>query len=360
VTRFPYLDWMRGVAVFIMIQCHVFNSFTLLDHRQTGAYVFSQFIGGMAAPLFLFMAGMTSGFQMESLERRETRPWNRWRAALWRAGYIFLIAYLFRFVNWLGSLPNPSLQDLLKVDILNCMGLAMVAFSFAALFDHARRIRVTIAVAVTVAAVAPLVSGLAWTGVPLVLKNYLVPSPNTGQFPFFPCAAYVGFGLVAGSFVKRTESTSTAGGMDRLMQWLVLIGFGLIFSSEYFANLPWSVYAKSDFWRNSPALILIRVGIILLMLAGAYLWTGLRAGSGWSGIQSLGKTSLLVYWVHVTLVYGGIATPLKRALTPAGSALAAVVVTLLMLALSEARLRLRARHLMRWRAATTVAGTAEA
>jgi peptidoglycan/LPS O-acetylase OafA/YrhL len=158
--------------------------------------------------------------------------------------------------------------------------------------------------------------------------------------------------------VKRTESPG--GQMDRLMQWLVLLGFGLILTSEYFVNLPWSVYAKSDFWRNSPALILIRVGIILAMLAGAYLWTGLRANSGWSWIESLGKTSLLVYWVHVTLVYGGFITPIKRTLAPTGSALAAIIVTLLMVALSEIRLRSRARHRMRWRAATTVAGTAEA
>jgi uncharacterized membrane protein len=360
VKRFPFLDWMRGVAVLIMIQCHVFNSFTRTDLRQSGAYIFSQFVGGMAAPLFLFMAGMTSGFQMESLEKRETSPWKRWLTALRRAGYILLIAYLFRFTNWLGSLPNPSLQDFLKVDILNCMGLAMAVFTLVALFENTQRIRLTIAGALAVAAAAPLMSGLVWTGVPLVVRNYLVPSPNTGQFPFFPCAAYLGFGLAAGSLVKRTESAPAGAGMDRLMQWLVLLGFGLIFSSEYFVSLPWSVYAKSDFWRNSPALILIRVGIISLMLAGAYLWTGLRAAPGWSWIESLGKTSLLVYWVHVTLVYGAVATPLKRALTPAGSALAAFGVTLLMVALSEVRLRSRARHLMRWRAATTVAGTAEA
>lgn len=360
MTRYRFLDWMRGVAVLIMIQCHVFNSFTRLDLRQSGGYILSQFIGGMAAPLFLFMAGMTSGFQMESLEKRQIGPWRRWRAALGRAGYILLIAYLFRFTNWLGSLPNPSLQDFLKVDILNCMGLAMAAFAVVALFGNTERIRFAIGGALAVTAAAPLLSALRWTSVPLVVKNYLVPSPNTGQFPFFPCAAYLGFGLVAGSLVKRAESLSLSGQMDRLMQWFVLLGFGLIFTSEYFANLPWSVYTKSDFWRNSPALILIRVGIILVMLAGAYLWTGLRAASGWSWIESLGKTSLLVYWVHVTLVYGGLVIPIKRTLTAGGSGLAAIIVTLLMVALSEVRLRSRARHLMRWRAATTAAGTAEA
>ena len=63
---------MRGLAVIIMIQCHAFNSFTRMDLRQSGGYMLSQFVGGMAAPLFLFMAGMTSAFQMESLERRES------------------------------------------------------------------------------------------------------------------------------------------------------------------------------------------------------------------------------------------------------------------------------------------------
>ena len=78
MKRFPFLDWMRGLAVVIMIQCHTFNSFARLDLRDGGPYVLSQFIGGMAAPLFLFMAGMTSGFQMESLERKEANLWRRW------------------------------------------------------------------------------------------------------------------------------------------------------------------------------------------------------------------------------------------------------------------------------------------
>ena len=38
--RFPFLDWMRGVAVLIMIQCHVFNYFTLTDQRKSGLYIF--------------------------------------------------------------------------------------------------------------------------------------------------------------------------------------------------------------------------------------------------------------------------------------------------------------------------------
>ncbi len=357
---------MRGAAVLIMIQCHVFNSFTRSDMRHSGAYILSQFVGGMAAPLFLFMAGMTSGFQMDNLERRFLTRARRYFAALKRAGYILFIAYLFRFTNWLGGLPKPNTQDFWKVDILNCMGLAIAVFSLGALLNSAERVRCVMTGALLVAAAAPIVSGLDWSGVPTVIQYYLVPGADHAQFPFFPCAAYLGFGIAAGALVKRAgssegrERSPDQSRMDNLMRWLVLGGAVLIFSARYFANLPFSVYPSSDFWRNSPALILIRVGVMLLMMAGAYLWTRRRASHGWSWMQNLGKTSLPVYWVHVTLVYGGLTISLKRALTPAGSALAAIVVTLLMTVLSEVWLQRKARRIGRWKAATTVAGQAQA
>jgi uncharacterized membrane protein len=332
---------MRGLAVVVMIQCHVFNSLTRLDQRHSAVYIFTQFVGGMAAPLFLFMAGMTSGFLMDRLEHRGLTPLRRWRAALKRAGYILLIAYLFRLSNALFGLPKPNITDLLKVDILNCMGLAMAVFSLAALWDSTRRERLTIAAAVLVAALSPVVSGLDWSGVPAVFRYYAVPGPDRAQFPFFPCAAYLGFGAAAGSLVKAAGSSKNRGRMDSLMRWLVLSGMGILIAAEYFANLPFSLYAASDFWRNSPALIFIRLGIILVMLAAAYLWTEYLAGEGWSWMRNLGKTSLLVYWVHVMLVYGVAAAPLKRSLTPAGSAVAALAVLLLMITLAELRLRYR-------------------
>src|ERR1035441_6245685 len=129
VKRFPFLDWMRGLAVVIMIQCHTFNSFTRLDLREGGPYVLTQFIGGMAAPLFLLMAGMTTAFQMGSLERREPSPWRRWLISLKRAGYILTIAFTFRFTNWVFSVPHASPAEMTKVDILNCMGVGMAVLA---------------------------------------------------------------------------------------------------------------------------------------------------------------------------------------------------------------------------------------
>ncbi len=338
---------MRGLAVVIMIQCHVFKSFARMDLREGGPYVLSQFIGGMAAPLFLFMAGMTFAFQLESLERREPNRWRRWRISLRRAAYILGIAFLFRFTNWVASLPHANLDEITKVDILNCMGVGMAAVSLAALFGFQGRVRFALLAGLAIAAAAPIMTSLPWAGTPAIVQEYLVPGPGRPRFPFFPCASYVGFGLAAGALVKRTAADR----LDRLMQWSVAMGFTLVFTAQYFSNIPYSLYPQSDFWKDSPALILIRVGIMLLMMAGAYLWTEFCMGGGCdqpavpgSWMLCFGKTSLMVYWVHVMLVYGDLAKPLKRALSIPQTVLATLVVMLAMLALAAAWLWWKARR----------------
>ena len=331
---------MRGLAVLIMIQCHTFNSFTRLDLREGGPYVLSQFVGGMAAPLFLFMSGMTLAFQMESAARKVASRPRRWLAALRRAGYILSIAYLFRITNWAASLPHADPAEITKVDILNCMAAGMAALSVAALFDSRGRIRFAIGASLAIAVAAPLMTYLPWDGAPALLREYMVPGPGRGRFPFFPFASYVGFGLAAGAILKRTVPER----LERLVQWSVLIAIVLVFGAQYFANLPYSLYPRSDFWLNSPALILIRVGICLLLLAASYLWTEFGAGSGWSWMECLGKNSLMVYWVHVELVYGSVVKPIKRTLGIPATALATLSVMALMVGLSAAWMWWKARR----------------
>ena len=339
-----------------MIQCHAFNSFVRVDVRDGGPYNLSQFVGGMAAPLFLFMAGMTLAFQMEGFQRREADPWRRWLAALRRAGYILWIALLFRFTNWAASGRRAEWQELTKVDILNCMAVGMAAFSVAAVFDSKNRARFAMAAALAIAVVSPVMTNLPWSGTPALLQEYLVPGAGRGRFPFFPTASYIGFGLAAGVMVKR----AAADRIERLMQWGMLMGFGLVFGGQYFANMGYTFYAKSDFWRDSPMLILMRVGITLLLLAGSYLWTEFGMGAAWSWMQSLGKSSLMVYWVHVMLVYGNVAKPIKRALNIPQTGLATLLLIVMMVALSAAWQWWKAQRTSRCKAATTVAGESTA
>ena len=333
--RLAYLDWTRGLAALIMLQGHVFHSFTRPELRQDASFVLSQFVGGMPPAVFLFLTGVTLAFLMESRERQGMPAGRRMLAAFRRAGYLFGLAFLFRLQLYLFGLPQTTWTDLFRVDILNAMGFALAVLSTMAIFKTADRVRFCAIAGLGIAGLSPLVSQLNWSGVPAVIKAYLAPDPLT--FGFFPWGAFVAFGMSAGSILRMVRRDQ----MDRVMQWGGLVGFGLILAGRYFAGIPYSLYSSSDFWTNSPMLILIKLGVILLILTAAYLWTMYGAGQGWSWVRQFGTTSLLVYWVHTELVYGRWLWFWKESLNSVQAALAAAGVILLMLALSVIRTNYR-------------------
>ena len=104
-----------------MLQGHVFHSFARPELRESGPYVISQFIGGIAPAIFLFLTGVTFAFLMHGMERRAASARDRVITALRRAGYLGLLAFAFRIQLFLFGAPHSPAADLLKVDILNCM-----------------------------------------------------------------------------------------------------------------------------------------------------------------------------------------------------------------------------------------------
>jgi hypothetical protein len=326
--RLQYLDWVRGLGAVIMLHGHVWHSFLKPELKTSGAYTLSQFIGGMPPALFLFLTGITLAFLMDSSERKGMAPGRRVIESLRRSGYLFFLAFAFRLQLWVfAGMPSPW-QAMLRVDVLNCMGFSIAVLSVMALFKTAERIRLSAALGLAIAFVSPVITTINWSGVPSVVRDYLAPDLNS--FGIFPWGAYLAFGVCAGSVIRSTPNEAT----ERAMQWGAVLGGVLILASQYFANGPISIYEKSDYWLNSPAQVLTKVGVLFLMVAFAFLWTRYGAKDGWSWVRQFGTTSLLVYWVHIELVYGHTAYLFKDSLTIAQTMVAALVVILLMLAIS--------------------------
>ncbi|MEQ1885544.1 MAG: heparan-alpha-glucosaminide N-acetyltransferase domain-containing protein [Bryobacteraceae bacterium] len=336
--RVVFLDWMRGVAAIIMLQGHTFDAFASPETRQGSAYIFSQFFGGEAAAIFLLLTGVTYGLGMN--RRQHLPPAQRVIAALKRARYLFLLAFLFRLQSWLFSMPYADWHNLLKVDVLNLMGAMAALLSFLALFEGVRRVRWAALIGALVAVLSPIVSGLNMSAMPVWLSDYIVPGAM--NFGIFPWGAFLAFGVAVGSMIPLVER----GAWNRVMQWSAICGFGLLLGGQYFSNLPFSLYSNSDFWLNSPALISCKLGIAMLLGAGAFLWT--EFGSlGWSWVQQLGTTSLVVYWVHVEIVYGKWFKGFQRQLTTGQCLLFAVCLIPAMVGLSVAVKRVQWGHLLR-------------
>jgi len=338
--RLTFLDWSRGLAVVIMLQGHVFHSFNRTDLRTDGPFMLSQFFGGIGPAIFLVLTGITLAFLMDRREQQGFDALARWKFALRRAGYLFTLAFLFRLQLWLFAYGQSPWTSLFKVDILNCMGLAIGLMSVMAIFTTADRVRLCAALGIAIATAAPLVSAIDWNWLPAGVSAYFVPSYQ--YFAFFPWAAFIAFGLSIGSLLRVVRADQ----MNRVMQWGTLAGLALILGGQYFSNNPYSLYPKSEFWLDSPGLIVIKLGVVMIVIAFAYLWTEYAVGASWSWIRQLGTTSLLVYWVHIELVYGRWFGAWKESLNNFECATYAAILIAAMLGLSVLRNRWNKERVM--------------
>lgn len=336
--RVVFLDWMRGVAAIIMLQGHTFDAFASEEARKGSPFIFSQFFGGEAAAIFLLLTGVTFGLGMN--RRQNLPPWQRVKTALRRARYLFVLAVLFRLQSWLFGMPHNDWRNLLKVDVLNVMGATAALLSLLAIANGVQRVRWAALAGVAIAAASPLVSGLETGGVPVWLRDYFIP--GTLNFGIFPWGSYLAFGVAVGSMIPLVERSS----WNRVMQWSALVGFGMILGGQYFSNLPFSIYANSDFWLNSPGLVACKLGVAMLLGSAAFLWTEFLS-TGWSWVQQLGTTSLVVYWVHIELVYGRWFGVYQRELTAAGCVAISLALIVAMVGLSVAVKRIEWGKMLR-------------
>ncbi|MCU0226393.1 MAG: hypothetical protein MUF01_02030 [Bryobacterales bacterium] len=281
-----------------MLQGHTFHSFLHKDLREGDLYVLSQFLGGLPAPIFLFLTGVTMALMLDGKERRGIDAMGRFAAALRRAGYLLLLAFAVRLQAYLFSVPWSKMGDLLRVDILNCMGVSLAVLSVSAFFSTQERVKWGLLCGVAFACLAPLVSAVSWEGQPELLRAYLAPSHEV--FGLFPWAAFVAFGIAFGSMIRLTPKAS----LNRFLQWTALVAFGIIATAGYFSFIPYSIYRNVNFWVDSPGLVFIKVGVILLLVTFGYLWLTYLPSRRPSFLTLLGTSSLLVYWLHLEIVYG--------------------------------------------------------
>jgi uncharacterized membrane protein len=273
-------------------------------------------LGGFGAPMFLFLAGVTFVLSAESRYRRSGDLDAAWRAVRKRGWQIFGLAFLFRLQSFiLGGGYNAI--GLLKVDILNVMGPAIVLMAVAGARAKTRFPRAVLfgVLAVVVAMLTPIVRATpVLNGIPGPIEWYLRPSPARTNFTLFPWAGFVFAGAVVGEMIGALGSADRA---FRLQMGLagasVLVAVG-----SYEASFLPSIYTASDFWTSSPTFFFLRVGVISLLLPLGFLWERSPwrgAISQWSPIEELGRASLFVYWVHVEMVYGVLSRPLRQNLS---------------------------------------------
>jgi uncharacterized membrane protein len=368
-SRLTYIDWMRGLACLLMFQTHCYDSWLGGPARQSRFFMYSQLGGTFPAPLFLFLAGISFALVTDKLRQRKLPPSQIARSTIVRGAEIFGFGLLFRlqeyFISW-GWAPK---SDLLRVDILNTIGLSMMLMgvlcwmvlvlttreakdeggpSWPRLLRQGWGIPIPAALVIASVSTALLISlltPLLWTTwrprfLPWPLESYIngvhnLGTPQPWLFPIFPWTGFAFAGLAVGFILQNPWTRARE---VKTFFSLGLAGVALIEFSRWLDAQPRQFYPVYDYWHTSPAFFLIRVGMLLVILLGAYVWCrwGL-AEWGFSPLIQLGQASLLVYWVHIEFVYGRVSILAKRSQTIGGATLGLAIIFVAMVALAYIR-----------------------
>ncbi|HEY8713836.1 MAG TPA: heparan-alpha-glucosaminide N-acetyltransferase domain-containing protein [Candidatus Acidoferrum sp.] len=357
VKRLAYIDWMRGFACVLMIQAHCYDSWLNPEARKTWLYRWSQETSTMAAPIFLFLCGVSFALVTEGLQKKNAPRREIFKTAVRRGGEILGFGFLLRVQEFVLGFPKSPWTDILRVDVLNILGISILLM---ALFWWTTRepaigyrppSSIAIGLALGIAALIALVTPPLWTThrprfLPWMLESYIngvhtYDAPKPWIFSIFPWCGFAFVGLAFGWFLftKRAQRNEPA-------ELTAVAGVGAVACA---LSLWWDysrvhIYAVYDYWHSSPNFFLMRCGILLLLTFAVFVWCRWGSGArGFSLCTQFGKTSLLVYWAHIEFVYGRLSIlPKGRSNIPLATA-GMVVIFLAMLWLSVWRTRSKQR-----------------
>ena len=384
--RLAYIDWMRGLACLVMFQTHCYDSWLSPAARQSRFFMYSQLGGTFPAPLFLFLAGVSFALVTERLRQKNLLPSQVAGSTIRRGAEILGFGLLLRLQEYVLAWGWSPKSDLLRVDILNTIGVSMMLMgvlcwvvsmytwgrspsavrsgesplpsapplpsSLPQRWDRAALVVSASAMALMISLLTPLL----WTAwrprfLPWPIESYIdgvhnLGTPQAWLFPIFPWTAFAFAGLAVG-FILQSPAVK-----DRATTVFLALGgagIALVELSRWLDHSNLQIYPVYDYWHTSPEFFLIRLGMLLMILGGGYAWCRWGAGQwGFSPLIQLGQASLLVYWVHIEFVYGRLSILRKHTQGIGAASIGLAVIFVAMLVLAHVRTCMKGRGAELW------------
>ena len=363
-SRLDFLDDLRGLAVLFMIVWHTVDGW-LAPSRRTGlAYETLHLFGGLAAPLFLFLAGTSVALaHVKGVARKRE---GHTLTIVARGGVVFCFGYALRVALWLvdgGALTRPDaikawlpmlvgiattmfgfrslprsrrtflyatlggiaiygvgaaflamfsptrLLNVMRVDVLQAIGVSIIVIALLAKpLALARTSRRALLLATVILLITASVSAVLPGPLPRVFAGYLGSWEGGRAIAMFPLTPWLAYGLAGaatGSVLARRASS-------RAETILVIGTIGGAMGSVLCEAVPHAFQWVAR-WPIVTALVRFgyRVGIICVLMVFAFAWSRTRLAKR-APTRDLGRASLLIYMVHLPFAYGALTRSFTR------------------------------------------------
>jgi len=290
--RYLFLDVLRAIAVAEMIHGHSLDGLLDITLRYTPFFVNWTHVRGYTAPIFLFAAGFA--FAIVTLPRID--QYSKFSKTLLqriqRLSFVVLLGYLMYLPHFslrmtILSVGTPAWDSLLRVDILRCIGVSVICLQLWFLPKPNRVVTWAVIGLATIAlpVLTPVVRDSGFVqSMPDVIRYYFMDS----RFPLFYYSSFLFLGFMMGFLFNEQRNSWVE---YSLVIALVLIVFGQI--------LPWAgvLSGLRSFVTKGGVIILLTV--LLQRCEG--VWVRLP-----SPVKYFGQESLVVYVVHLMVIYGSV------------------------------------------------------
>jgi hypothetical protein len=303
MQRVLFVDVLRLLALLQMINGHTLDAVLSESARSGEGFDTYRFVRGLVSVAFLVVAGIS--FQLTTLVRfdqHRSSP-GAVRRRLWRGAEIVLVGYLLQ-ARWPSVYFDPAYAGrafgfLVRCEVLQCIGLSLLALELITLSCRSARQVVWLASALALISFALAPLGQLYSEQPgASLLRGLLGHGQGSQFPIFPWSGYVFAGVVLGH-VALPHSGLTP--LSRRVGGLMLMGLLALVSSRLCLSY-WStpgVLASSVPWFVLEKLAAISFVLVLLALCAHRLRRLPQA------LNLLGGETLAIFVFHLQVIYGG-------------------------------------------------------
>lgn len=328
--RVWFVDVVRLLASFQMVNGHTLDAFLVEEVRHGQAFDRYTFVRGLTSVTFLTVAGIA--FHLATLARfdqhrsSKVEVQKRFR----RAGLLILIGYLLRFPAdaFFGDATEAAAAwDLFfSCGVLQCIGVTLFVLELATV--AAKKPYVVVGVSAACALLllggAPFVHHLPVDGAWRPFTSYLT-NAGGALFPLFPWAGFVFLGVVIGWVtLPHGGATKSRVAIPRL----ALVGLAIV--GAHYALEGLGPIGPADVpLSTTPVFSLLKLSFVLAVVFGlAIVCLPVRRLP--KLLRILSAQTLFVYAFHLWLIYGGgLASRFGRTLTlPQGLLASATMVVL--------------------------------
>lgn len=303
-SRLIFVDLLRGWALLVMIEVHVFNSMLAPALKHTAWFGILDFINGLVAPSFLFISGfafnLSTKDKLDELRSFGPKFWKK----TGRIALIFLAGYSLHLpILSLRRLTNFYSYDVIlrfyNVDILQCIAAGLLIMFVLRMLISSEKIYLYVlsAAAVVIFFISPFIWSVDFAGyMPVALADYLNPMHGS-YFPLFP---WLGFLFAGGAAAKLYLKFRERNREKEFILWITVSGLVSVAAGYLFLTGIFPEWFRVI--RPHPAFSVERLGYVLFLLGVMWYYAYYRKTEK-SFVLDVGRESLLVYWLHLQIIY---------------------------------------------------------